>query len=154
MIDAGPKGSGWTVKTLRTIAHPPKHVVIQWKNPEYIESIDIDRSDPRGTIVRVKPTTRGWFPTNGTTGVAMGDASIARMWEEYKSMTPGNALDSHSMQMQLECHIAGVPMIVYRNTFQGRHKTTFNFEDWQPDGDLASFIYNSNACNPGGSEGK
>ncbi len=151
MIDAGPRGSGVTVKALRARTHPPIHQVIKWVHPKYIESIEIDRSDPKGTIVRVKPTTRGWFPSAGATGGGQAEHDVQEMIDEYKSMAPG-ALASHSMQMQLECHIAGVPIIIYRNVFQGRHKTTFNLETWQPDGDLASFIWNGNSCNPGGSE--
>ena len=153
-VDAGPHESGITIKALRSTAHPPIRQVIKWVNSKYIESIEIDRSDPKGTVVRVKPTTRGWFPGAGATSGGQVEHNIQEMKEEYQSMIPGNALANHSMQMQLECHIAGVPMIVYRNVFQGRHKTTFNLEDWQPDGDLSSFIFSSNQCNPGGSETK
>lgn len=69
-------------------------------------------------------------------------------------MVSPKGLAGHSMIMQLQCHIAGIPMIIYRNEFKGRHKETFNLETWQPDGDLISFTLNPNNCNPGGAENR
>jgi RHS repeat-associated protein len=133
---------------------PPTHRVIKPTSQKLIQSIDIDLSDPRGTIVHITPTRLGWQSGPDESGV--GKRSVPQslsMWDEYQTMVPPS-LQGHSMRMQLYCHQYGVPVIWWRNTFEGRHKTTFNIETWQPDGDLLSFIFPlSTSCNPGGAEG-
>ena len=49
------------------------------------------------------------------------------------------------MQMPFDCHALGVPLIKYRNAFEGRSKTTWNLETWHPDGDICSTTHPATA---------
>ncbi|MBX3104210.1 MAG: hypothetical protein KF867_04470, partial [Cryobacterium sp.] len=154
MIDAGPQRTGITIKTLKYRAHPPAKEVVRDAGAQYINWILIDRtSDSRGTIVRVAPTQKGWG-VFGEVVIGGNHAALEEFTREYESMTSSRGLAGHSMIMQLQCHIAGIPLILARDAFQGRHKYTFNLETWHPDGDIESFIFDQNNCNPGGSENR
>jgi hypothetical protein len=122
----------------------PTQIIRKHVDGTYISTIVIDPSaDPRGTEVRVTPSQLGWVSPEQNIFVLQG------MSEEYSANVPSN-LASHSMLEQLACHQIGIPLIQYRNIFEGRDKQTFNLETWHPDGDLDSFVFPlSTSCNPG-----
>ena len=137
-------------------ARVPVRATIQCGWCRYIKSIEIVNTNDRGTIVKVTPTRLGWQPSatgNFDSDNGMGhDAEIA----EYISLLAGRnkSLTSHSMEMQLSCHINGATFLQIRNIWWAANgipqKTSFNLETWHPDGDIAYFM--GADCNPGPDE--
>jgi RHS repeat-associated protein len=123
------------------------------KSTKYIRKVVVDASEPRGLIARVHPTPAGWVPSLGSSSLGQAEAAMKAAWSEYKSIVPSGALQSASMEMQYDCHVAGASLIWARNTFQGRSKNSYNLETWHSDGDIVSYIFPlETACNPGGNE--
>jgi RHS repeat-associated protein len=119
---------------------------------KWIESIEIvpDGYLDRGMVAKVTPTARGWG-SGSSNQMALGEST---MWGEYKTLVPLE-YQTHSFEMQFDCHVAGRPVIWLQNvvkTIQGTAvKTSYNLETWHPDGDLWFYVTNRN-CNPGGTE--
>jgi len=131
-----------------------KVVTVRPSHSVYIKKIVLDNRNKAFTEIRVTPTTGGWFVPFTAAENHMGAPHRLNMWDEYANTVNISSLQTHSVEMQLQCHIFGVPQIIRRNTFQGYHKTSFNLETNQPDGDLWSFAFPSHgsSCNPGGAE--
>jgi hypothetical protein len=107
----------------------------------------------RGKEVRVYFTHCGLYGSSADAASHGATQTSAVWWKQYTSILKGvSGVTTRSMRMQLGCHEAGSAMIIFRNTFEGYHKKSFNLETWQRDGSLWSFMTNNNACNPGGSE--
>ena len=114
---------------------PPTGKPRPCKDCTYVESVSITR-DEGGASIDVTPTNAGRSTGN-----------YDQMWTELKSTIPLE-YQTHSVLMQMECHIVGAPFIMYGNMFQGTSKHTMNLETYRPDGTLMYYI-TTRMCNPG-----
>ena len=104
----------------------------------YIKSIKVI-NNPRGVMVLVTPTVRGWQAPwrDAAEDQGMLNEYVANVDPRYST---------HSFQIQLLCHMEGTPVIWARNLFKRQKKTMFDLESWHPDGDLDFYV--SHQCNP------
>ena len=118
---------------------------------EFIKYIEYWSGDA-GISIHITPTHEGWgsIPEYSDIDPVTGkQIRIAPMWDEYKRLVD-DAYITHGMQMQIYCHQAGMPKIVFDNLFRGGTKTSYNIEPYNENpGDL-SFYMSHNSCNPGG----
>jgi hypothetical protein len=127
----------------------PKTTYIRWVSVQ---------QQAQGTVVSVRPTERGWLALAECVASNCGKV-FDSLWSDYLEATRDMAGDypgiqSEGIRQQLECHVAGIPLIWYRNTFQGRDKQTWNLETWHPSSaDIRDYIFPlSKSCNPGGAD--
>lgn len=132
------------------------------RNSRFIARITVDVRDSRGTILRVTPTTAGWFPlfapqrpagrVHLAPNLVFAIINVLSVWGDVRAAVPAS-LATPSMRNQFYCHQVGTAQIIRLNTFEGSKKTSFNVETWQPESglDLGVFPLNT-SCNQGGAE--
>ncbi len=115
-----------------------------------ISTIQVDTTDPRGTVVRITPTVAGWVSMN--TGAGLGGDSNALVGEYLYNVSPYGPFGTDAMVTQIVCHQIGAAKIWFGNTFQGHNKTSINIETWQADSDVITMALPPNSCNQTGAE--
>jgi RHS repeat-associated protein len=117
-------------------------------NGKYISKIEYIRTS-RGLSVRSYYTNRGGWAW-------VSPLWAARSTQEYVKASKGiRGATTQSMRKQYLCHAIGGGVIFFRNTFQGRHKYSYNLESYQPNVSMARMIWPpATSCNPGGAEAR